>query len=162
MCTIACGVDFTKFIKVVENLKKKEAKKFDENEVHEQGIEEYRKRAPKLRKEKSMKIDLSGFTLKTTLGRGGYGKVRLGFAILRIRLLQVILAERKEDKQLCAIKSVSKKEVLSQDCADICMLEREILAMGSECRLVDRPTQLICISDIYLSTDIAGQSADCR
>ena len=84
LCTIACGVDFTKFIKVVENLKKKEAKKFDENEVHEQGIEEYRKRAPKLTKEKSIKIDLSGFTLKTTLGRGGYGKVRMGFYILLI------------------------------------------------------------------------------
>ena len=50
--------------------------------------------------------------------------------------LQVILAERKSDKQLCAIKSLSKKDVLGQDCADICMLEREILAMGSECRLV--------------------------
>ena len=48
--------------------------------------------------------------------------------------LQVILAERKSDKQLCAIKSLSKKDVLGQDCADICMLEREILAMGSECR----------------------------
>ena len=81
LCTIACGVDFTKFIKVVENLKKKEAKKFDENEVHEQGIEEYKKRAPKLTKENSIKIDLSGFTLKTTLGRGGYGKVRMCFAI---------------------------------------------------------------------------------
>ena len=134
LCTIACGVDFTKFIKVVENLKKKEAKKFDENEVHEQGIEEYKKRAPKLTKENSIKIDLSGFTLKTTLGRGGYGKVRMGFVIPLMRMPQVILAERKSDKQLCAIKSVSKKEVLSQDCADICMLEREILAMGSECR----------------------------
>ena len=51
-----------------------------------------------------------------------------------LRMPQVILGERKSDKQLCAIKSVSKKEVLSQDCADICMLEREILAMGSECR----------------------------
>ena len=51
--------------------------------------------------------------------------------------LQVILAERKSDKQLCAIKSLSKKDVLGQDCADICMLEREILAMGSECRLVN-------------------------
>ena len=46
----------------------------------------------------------------------------------------MILAERNSDRQLCAIKSVSKKEVLSQDCADVCMLEREILAMGSECR----------------------------
>ena len=85
-------------------------------------------------KENSIKIDLSGFTLKTTLGRGGYGKVRMSFAIPLMRMPQVILAERKSDKQLCAIKSVSKKEVLSQDCADICMLEREILAMGSECR----------------------------
>ena len=50
----------------------------------------------------------------------------------------MILAERKSDKQLCAIKSLSKKDVLGQDCADICMLEREILAMGSECRLVNR------------------------
>ena len=56
----------------------------------------------------------------------------------RIFCLQVILAERKSDKQLCAIKSLSKKDVLGQDCADICMLEREILAMGSECRLVNR------------------------
>ena len=54
-----------------------------------------------------------------------------------ISCLQVILAERKSDKQLCAIKSLSKKDVLGQDCADICMLEREILAMGSECRLVN-------------------------
>ena len=86
-------------------------------------------------KEKSIKIDLSDFTLKTTLGRGGYGKVGMGFAIPLIGTPQVILAERKSDKQLCAIKSLSKKEVLSQDCADICMLEREILAMGSKCRL---------------------------
>ena len=72
-------MDFRKFVKVVENLKKKEAKKFDENEVHEQGIEEYMKRAPKLTKEKSTKIDLASFTLKTTIGRGGYGKVRMDF-----------------------------------------------------------------------------------
>ena len=26
-------------------------------------------------------------------------------------------------------------------------------------RVVDRPTQLMCISDIYLSTDIEGQSS---
>ena len=72
-------MDFRKFIKVVENLKKKEAKKFDENEVHEQGIKEYMKRAPRLTKEKSTTIDLASFTLKTTIGRGGYGKVRMGF-----------------------------------------------------------------------------------
>ena len=58
-------------------------------------------------------------------------------------MIEVILAERKSDNQLCAIKSVSKKEVLGQDCADVCMLEREILAMGSECRCsTDTPYQL--------------------
>ena len=129
-------MDFRKFIKVVENLKKKEAKKFDENEVHEQGIAEYMKRAPKLTKGKSTKIDLTSFTLKTTIGRGGYGKVRMDLnpSACHPGSIQVILAERNSDKKLCAIKSVSKKEVLSQDCADVCMLEREILAMGSECR----------------------------
>jgi len=122
LCTIACGVDFAEMVKVVENIKKKEVPKFDPETARQQDILELKGRVPKLTKEQSITISLADFTLKTTLGRGGYGKV--------------ILAERKSDKQLCAIKSLSKKDVLGQDCADICMLEREILAMGSECRFL--------------------------
>ena len=46
------------------------------------------------------------------------------------------MAERISDKRLCAIKSVSKKDVLSQDSAAITFLEREILALGDECRFL--------------------------
>ena len=46
---------------------------------------------------------------------------------------QVILAERISDKKLCAIKAVSKKDILSQDSASITFLEREILALGDDC-----------------------------
>ena len=49
---------------------------------------------------------------------------------------QVILAERISDKRLCAIKAVSKKDVLSQDSASITFLEREILALGDDCRFL--------------------------
>ena len=45
----------------------------------------------------------------------------------------MILAERIADKKLCAIKAVSKKDVLSQDSASITFLEREILALGDDC-----------------------------
>ena len=49
---------------------------------------------------------------------------------------QVILAERISDRRLCAIKAVSKKDVLSQDSASITFLEREILALGDDCRFL--------------------------
>ena len=49
---------------------------------------------------------------------------------------QVILAERISDKKLCAIKAVSKKDVLSQESASITFLEREILALGDDCRFL--------------------------
>ena len=49
---------------------------------------------------------------------------------------KVILAERISDKRLCAIKAVSKKDVLSQDSASITFLEREILALGDDCRFL--------------------------
>ena len=46
------------------------------------------------------------------------------------------MAERISDKRLCAIKAVSKKDVLSQDSASITFLEREILAHGDDCRFL--------------------------
>ena len=46
------------------------------------------------------------------------------------------MAERISDKRLCAIKAVSKKDVLSQDSASITFLEREILALGDDCRFL--------------------------
>ena len=77
LCTIACGVDFAEMVKVVENIKKKEVPKFDPEKAHQQDILELKGRVPKLTKEQSIKISLADFTLKTTLGRGGYGKVKL-------------------------------------------------------------------------------------
>ena len=76
LCTIACGVDFAEMVKVVENIKKKEVPKFDPETARQQDILELKGRVPKLTKEQSIKISLADFTLKTTLGRGGYGKVR--------------------------------------------------------------------------------------
>ena len=75
LCTIACGVDFAEMVKVVENIKKKEIPKFDPEKARQQDILELKGRVPKLTKEQSIKISLADFTLKTTLGRGGYGKV---------------------------------------------------------------------------------------
>ena len=46
------------------------------------------------------------------------------------------MAERISDKRLCAIKAVSKKEVLSQESASITFIEREILALGDDCRFI--------------------------
>ena len=77
LCTIACGVDFAEMVKVVENIKKKEVPKFDPEKAHQQDILELKGRVPKLTKEQSIKISLADFTLKTTLGRGGYGKVKI-------------------------------------------------------------------------------------
>ena len=37
---------------------------------------------------------------------------------------------------MCAIKAVSKKDVLNQDSASITFLEREILALGDDCRFL--------------------------
>ena len=64
-------------VKVVENIKKKEIPKFDPETARQQDILELKGRVPKLTKEQSMKISLADFTLKTTLGRGGYGKVKI-------------------------------------------------------------------------------------
>ena len=64
-------------VKVVENIKKKEVPKFDPEKAHQQDILELKGRVPKLTKEQSIKISLADFTLKTTLGRGGYGKVKI-------------------------------------------------------------------------------------
>ena len=77
LCTIACGVDFAEMVKVVENIKKKEVPKFDPETARQQDILELKGRVPKLTKEQSIKISLADFTLKTTLGRGGYGKVKI-------------------------------------------------------------------------------------
>ena len=77
LCTIACGVDFAEMVKVVENIKKKEVPKFDLEKARQQDILELKGRVPKLTKEQSIKISLADFTLKTTLGRGGYGKVKI-------------------------------------------------------------------------------------
>ena len=46
------------------------------------------------------------------------------------------MAERISDKRLCAIKTVRKDEVLSQESASITFLEREILALGESCRFL--------------------------
>ena len=46
------------------------------------------------------------------------------------------MAERKSDTKLCAIKALSKKHILSQDSASITFLEREILALGDNCRFL--------------------------
>ena len=64
-------------VKVVENIKKKEVPKFDPEKARQQDILELKGRVPKLTKEQSIKISLADFTLKTTLGRGGYGKVKI-------------------------------------------------------------------------------------
>ena len=64
-------------VKVVENIKKKEVPKFDLEKARQQDILELKGRVPKLTKEQSIKISLADFTLKTTLGRGGYGKVNI-------------------------------------------------------------------------------------
>ena len=46
------------------------------------------------------------------------------------------MAERKSDMKLCAIKALSKKDILSQDSVSITFLEREILALGDDCRFL--------------------------
>ena len=48
------------------------------------------------------------------------------------------MAERISDKRMCAIKSVSKKDVVDneEDSVSITFLEREILALGEECRFL--------------------------
>ena len=46
------------------------------------------------------------------------------------------MAERISDKRMCAIKSVSKKDVLDNDDSSITFLEREILALDEECRFL--------------------------
>ena len=50
--------------------------------------------------------------------------------------LQVILAERKNTRQLCAIKIVKKKDVLKEDTAETSLLERDVLALGRQCRFI--------------------------
>ena len=50
--------------------------------------------------------------------------------------LQVLLAERISDKKVCAIKAISKRDILSQDSASITFLEREILALGDDCKFL--------------------------
>ena len=49
---------------------------------------------------------------------------------------QVVLAEMKSTRQLCAIKVVKKKDILKDDTADSSMLERNILALGRKCRFL--------------------------
>ena len=50
--------------------------------------------------------------------------------------LQVILAERKNTRQLCAIKIVKKKDVLKEDTAETSLLERDVLALGRQCPFI--------------------------
>ena len=46
------------------------------------------------------------------------------------------MAERISDKKVCAIKAISKRDILSQDSASITFLEREILALGDDCKFL--------------------------
>ena len=62
----------------------------------------------------------------------------LGPKIPKFSKYQVFLAERNSDKKVCAIKTISKRDILNQDSASITFLEREILALGDECKFITR------------------------
>jgi hypothetical protein len=48
---------------------------------------------------------------------------------------QVFLAEKKSTKEIFAIKAVDKSIIVEGDDVEITLLERDILALGWECRL---------------------------
>ena len=50
--------------------------------------------------------------------------------------MQVILAERKSTRQMCAIKIVNKRDILKEDTAEASLLERDVLALGDWCRFI--------------------------
>ena len=63
-------------------------------------------------------------------------KILLGRKRPNFAKLQVLLAERISDMKVCAIKAISKRDILSQDSASITFLEREILALGDDCKFL--------------------------
>merc|ERR1711962_831305 len=78
-------------------------------------------------------LSLKDFTLKTTLGKGAFGKV--------------ILAEKISTKELFAIKVVEKEVIIEGDDVEITQLERNILALGWECRF------LTCLHAAFQTTE---------
>lgn len=66
----------------------------------------------------SSKLQMDDFNLIAVLGRGHFGKV--------------VLAERKVTRQLCAIKSLKKADVLGRDELDSLVVERKILRLVSQ------------------------------
>jgi len=105
---LPCGVDRTKYAAVMLALQKKEEQRM-------QTLTMYKGKGKNA-------LGIEDFTLKTMLGRGGFGKV--------------ILAERKSTREMCAIKIVNKKDILKEDTAETSLLERDVLALGGQSRFI--------------------------
>ena len=64
-----------------------------------------------------LKLNLNDFELLKVLGQGAFGKV--------------LLAEHKTTSTTCAIKVLSKRDVVENDSVDLTMVERRILELGN-------------------------------
>ena len=114
--SLPCGVDTRKFTAVLDGIQRREAQRI---------------RALATEKGRGGEgLKLEDFKLRTTIGRGGFGKV----TIFTFKLpFQVFLAQRLATGKLYAVKAISKEQLLSEDSADQSMLERDVLAMGTGC-----------------------------
>lgn len=83
---------------------------------------------------------IEDFNFLKLLGKGSFGKVRLTFSLRRRRLtpnspstleFQVLLAELKSKENYFAIKCLKKDVVLEDDDVECTMVERKVLALGS-------------------------------
>lgn len=73
----------------------------------------------------NQKVTLNDFDLLKVLGRGAFGKVN--FVLLLALTLQVMLVEKKDTKQVYAMKSLHKEEIIDKDQIEHTKTERYVL-----------------------------------
>ena len=127
-------MDVAELSRRLETINQVRAQKEAEKEANQKlemarGIFEESKRK-KTVMEKGMKKDqpaLNDFELLQVLGCGAFGKV--------------VLVVHKETKKPYAMKALKKNNILEDDEMEITMTERNVLAMGGQCRFI---TSLYC------------------
>ena len=135
-----CGVDVAELSRQLERINQERAQKDAEKEANQKleearGIFEESKRKKTIiaKGKKKNQPSLNDFELLKVLGCGAFGKV--------------VLVVHKETKKPYAMKALKKNNILEDDEMEITMTERNVLAMGGQCRFI---TSLYCS---FQSTD---------
>ena len=124
-----CGVDVVELSKRLEEINELRAKNEAEKEANQKleearGIfeETKRRKTVMVKGKKKNQPSLNDFEMRQVLGCGAFGKV--------------MLVVHKETKTPYAMKALKKKNILEDDETEITMTERNVLAMGKQCRFI--------------------------